>query len=209
MYDYVEEFNKAIDYTKQHVFVDFSGFSNNRYFTSNQSLARLSEALEKKLEEIPKEKYPPGMRSFGIAQSIIANCGPFHFYIKETIEQLYNCKTYLTLGYISLGKEKYYHKITNLELEESFKTKKFPDHHIWLTLDSGELIDLTFGLTFRSINTPNEFEEDLKNGVPLYPIAKHPDFLTGDMQYHPIAVGDNILKKGGYNLDLLAKILYG
>jgi len=208
LYSYAKEFNNAVEYTNQYSLLDFNSFVDKRYFASEESLRLLAQAVNKKLDEIPQNKYSPGMRSVGIAHSIIANCGPFHYFVKATIDNIFNCHTYLTLGYISFGKEQYFHKITRNDLVESFKTGIFPDHHIWLTLDSGEILDLTFGLTYRYINTLKEFENDLKQGLPLYPIAKHPDELIENMQYHPIAIEKDILDKAGYNLEALVKLLY-
>lgn len=209
MNNYEKEFFDAVEYTKILGFdINVIRFNTQRYFCE-KTLFDLSEKIDNLLNKIPSNKYPLGYRNVGIVNSIVANCGPFHYFAKDAIEKYCGCNSYLTLGYISFDKKEFFHKITRDDLSKALQTKNFPNqHHIWLTLESGEIIDLTFGLTYRYINDQASIDEDLKLGVPIYPVANHPSELINGMQYHPIAIGKEPLIEAGYELEQLSKILY-
>jgi hypothetical protein len=209
MYNYEKEFFEAVQQTKLLGFnINIAKFNTQRYF-SEVNISTLSKKINDQLDNIPNDKYPLGYKNFGIVNSIVANCGPFHYFTKKAIEKFCTCNVYLTLGYISFDNKDFFHKITRDDLNNALKTQNFPSqHHVWLTLESGEILDLTFGLTYRYINDQESIKEDLKTGVPLYPIMNHPTKLMHDMQYHPIAVGKEVLLKAGYQIELLSDILY-
>lgn len=208
-YNFEKEFVNAVENTQNLGYqLDFLGFNHSRYFNNQDQVIDLFNKINNTLQKVAEIKYPPLMKDRGIALSIIANCGPFHHFIKPIVEDHFNCKAYITLGYISLDNDKYFHRIDLDVLKKALQEKQFPkQHHIWLTLESGEIFDLTFGITYRSVNDP-DFDKELDDGVPLSPVMKHPSELVEGMQYHPIAVEEEIIASAGYSLDRLSDILY-
>jgi len=176
-------------------------------------MSTFSEKVVSTLMWLKDKKKIDGQPEFvPLALSIIANCGPFHNYMKPIIEQAFNCKSFLTLGYIKLSKtedEKTYHKFELTDIEESISSnKEFPhNHHIWLTLDSGEILDMTFLMSFRSVNDEEAFYQTVATeGLPLEFINKHYSQLTEGMEYKPLYVGEDVLNKAGYNLKILTEL---
>lgn len=205
-YDYGREFEQAINNTKSlGVSIDAIKLDKNVYFSDkSEPPAEIIEILHR----LAKEKAQEGMPYYlPLALSIISNCGPFHFYMKPVIEKIFNCKTYITSGYIEIG-ESSFHKFDLEQIKESLTTKRLPsNHHIWLTLDSGEILDMTFPITYFSINDNVNFMNNLQEGLPIGFINAHPSKFVGGMRYHPVIIGDEVLKQAGHDLEILAAIV--
>lgn len=213
-YNYDTEFQNAIENTIN-IGANLDNFTltDKRYF--KQDMTMFSDNIVKTLMWLKDKKKVDNKPEFiPLAFSIIANCGPFHNYMKPIIEKVFNCKSYLTLGYIKLSKvedkeEKTYHKFEMSDIEESISlNKKFPhNHHIWLTLDSGEILDMTFLMTYRSVDDKEGFYKTVETeGLPLEFINKHYSELTEGMEYKPMYIGEDLLNKAGYNLKLLTNL---
>lgn len=213
-YNYDEEFKNAIINTRQAgVEIDDIKFKDKRYFKQDMSL--FTDKVVSTLMWLKDRKKVTGLPEYlPLAKSIIANCGPFHNYMKPIIEQVFNCKSFLTLGFIKLNAlndqaEKTFHKFEIDDIEKSITSiQPFPsNHHIWLTLDSGEILDMTFSMTYFSVNNEEAFYNTvMTEGLPLEFINKHYSELTGGMEYKPLFVGEDILDKAGYNLEMLTSM---
>jgi hypothetical protein len=213
-YNYDEEFQGAICNTKKTgVKIDGIKFKDKRYFKQDMSL--FTEKIVSTLMWLRDRKKLAGQPEYlPLALSIIGNCGPFHNYMKPIIERAFDCKSFLTLGYIKLNAiddeaEKTFHKFGIEDIEKSITSSQpFPsNHHIWLTLDSGEILDMTFSMTYLSVNNKESFYKTVETkGLPLEFINKHYSELTDGMEYKPLFVGADILNKAGYNLKMLTSM---
>jgi hypothetical protein len=205
-YNYEEEFAKA---TKNTVLLGYEsieqGFKSKRYF--DHDIEDFIKDLQKNLLWLADKKKEEGKPYFlPLVASMIGNCGPFHFYIKPIIEKILQCKSYITVGYVYYG-SRIFHEIQLSQIEEAITNKIFPfNHHIWLTLDSGEILDITFPMTYNSIMDNEKFVFHVNNNeLPLEFKNIHPSKFPDWIRYHPIAVGEDILKAAGHDLNVLAK----
>ena len=208
-YNYNNEFFTALNNTKNLGFhEDVKEFSDKNYFENgcNQLLLDLFPVFQ----WISKEKSMPGLPGHKqLIMSIISNCGPFHNYIKPIVEKLLNCKAYITVGYIKVGDIQEMHKIDLQTIENSIKNKRFPSqHHVWLTLDSGEILDLTFQTTFDSLHNSHEFNQALDEGyLPISTTCRSTKDLKNGFEYHPVVIGKEVLKEAKYDLEELSRAI--
>ncbi|AFL67910.1 hypothetical protein [Sulfurospirillum barnesii] len=213
IYNYDFEFQNAIENTiKVGVNIDNYEPTNKRYFTQN--IGDFSNKIISTLLWLKEKKKIKGQPEFiPLLGAIIGNCGPFHNYMKPIIEQAFNCKSFLTLGYIKLTyndmEETTYHKFELTDIERSINSNGIfsHNHHIWLTLDSGEILDMTFLMTYKSINDKNFYKTVVNEGIPFEFVTRHYSELPKGMEYKPMFVGDEVLNKAGYNIKSLTNIV--
>lgn len=179
---------------------------NKRYFTdegNNKLIKVYNEIFQSKLKTIHD--------MYEFALGMIANCSPFHYFLKEYVENKLGCKSYFTIGYILFDNEdgKTFHKITQDNVEKCLNNSEFPkDHHVWLTLDSGEILDMTFPLTYSSINDKN-FNDNLEKGeIGISFINRHINDFKHSMTYKPVLIGDDFFNKIGFSLKDISEVIY-
>jgi len=121
------------------------------------------------------------------------NCHRVSYFMKPILEKYFDTELYLTIGYISNGESTYFpiseSQITNLLIEKPKEVQETIPFHVWLTLPSLEIIDLTFGQSFAEKST-----EDIPMNQFL---LRHPDQIYGSMKYHPMIIGEGFLKSIG------------
>lgn len=121
------------------------------------------------------------------------NCHKVSYFMKPILEKYFDTELYLTIGYISFSESTFFeindNQITNLLTHKPKEVQYKIPFHVWLTLPSMEIIDLTFGQSFAKKSS-----EDIRMNQF---ILKHPDKLSGSMQYHPMIVGKDFLKSIG------------
>lgn len=127
---------------------------------------------------------------------LVANCMGFNLNIQRLLEDYLSSDVYYTIGYILLGKKPYFYIDDNIirsMLENRFNFKPL-NIHVWLTLPTMEIIDFTFASTFANANN----NPICDGGI----IAEKADNLKGDISYHPVLIGDELLRKHGVIVDL-------
>lgn len=121
------------------------------------------------------------------------NCHKVSYSMKPILEKYFETELYLTIGYVSAGETTFFEvnesQITNLLIQKPKEVQETIPFHVWLTLPSMEIIDLTFGQSFAKKST-----EDIPMNQFL---LRHPDQLSGSMQYHPMIIGEDFLKSVG------------
>ena len=119
---------------------------------------------------------------------VAGNCLNISLLLKNLIEDELNLKSYFTLGSFRMsGKSSF--EFTENELKQWIQYG-IPDFaniniHAWLTLESLEIIDATIATTIGiACNIP-----EAVGGV----IHDLPSDLSGDLSFHPVVVGAEIL----------------
>ncbi|XPV67767.1 MAG: hypothetical protein ACNI25_10615 [Halarcobacter sp.] len=206
---YFKELNEAIDFTdsmglKLPKKINFD--YDKRYFTEEGNYK-----LIKVYNDIFQSKLINVSDMYEFALGMIANCSPLHYFLKKYLDKELGCKSYFTIGYILFDDEKgnSYHKITQEIVKDCLNNSKFPkDHHVWLTLDSGEILDLTFPLTYSSIHDKN-FNNSLEQGkIGISFINRHINDFQHSMTYKPILIGENFFSKIGFDLEDISYVMY-
>lgn len=205
---YFNELNEAIEFSKeiglkipQKIVFD----TNKRYFTKDGNI-KLINLYTKIFQSKLKTKSDMAMFALGM----IANCSPFHYFMKKYIDKEFGCSSYLTVGYIMFNTDgKTFHKITQSDIENSLNNSQFPkDHHVWLTLDSGEILDMTFPITYQSIND-KDFTSKLEAGeLEIGFNNRHVSEFLHSMSYKPVIIGDEFFTRIGFNLKDVSSGLY-
>ena len=181
--------------------IDFGSFKNIKYFEKDYNL--FLEEFKKVLIHIGQTKDLSLPRFQPLADMSNGNCGPFHNYFKHSVETILNCKSYLTIGYMISKEDHVFHGVSIEDIYNAYATKNFPSsHHVWLTLDSGEIFDMTFKATYTAVNNYEKLYADLLYGkIPIYPLAGNPIDFIDEKKYYPIAVGSERMKECGYKLE--------
>ncbi len=125
-------------------------------------------------------------RSRGI--KLAGSCTTIHWNTVDEISKALNCKAYFTVGYVvDAGNE--YFKFTYEDVQEWLKpgqcSKKIK-LHAWLTLDSMEIVDFTFGSTRADMNP------SLKH-LDKTLVALSPEEQDENFHYIPMVVKDDFL----------------
>lgn len=173
-YSYQKEFQEALERTERLGFTIPEWKFENRVVRSKASIEKLSSTLRNFLQY--------HNMSF---ESLSAQCIAVHTKISEIIAQVVSCNTLVTVGW-------FYDERINDSLykftEEEFKSwmsnklQAFQGSnvHVWITLDSGEVIDLTLLTTIGKIN--GMFE-------PGSVLMAKPEESECWIKYHPMVVG--------------------
>jgi len=146
---------------------------NNRYIS------------EKPLMELFK-KVCESAKSKGI--KLAGNCTTIHWNAVDELSEKLNCKVYFTVGYVVDAGHEYF-KFTYEDVKEwihSGQHSKKVMLHAWLTLDSMEIIDFTYGST-RADMHPN-----LKH-LDRTLVALPPEEQDEGFHYIPMIVKDDFL----------------
>jgi hypothetical protein len=185
----------------------------DKIYTDFKSYKKFYPEVVKLFEILAKQSSIDGFPYYyGLVLAMRAHCSPFHNFIKPFIEQILGCKSYLTTGYIidPTGFER--HKFTVEDASDCLnKRVSTLSHHTWLTLDSKEIIDMTFPISSQYLNKDEKLIEDLANGtLELTFIAKHPNslFKETNTKYIPTLVGNDFFDKANFNLNDTIKQLF-
>jgi hypothetical protein len=125
-------------------------------------------------------------------EEIVSQCMTIHHRLQRPLERLLHCPTYYTIGWVSYSSGNHF-KFDDSLIAEKLKYGHIPGSsisiHVWLTLPSMEIIDLSLSTTMGYVLK----NERMLGGV----IATHSNELTGGMAYKPMLVGDDFLRKSG------------
>lgn len=179
-YSYQEEFQEALERTKKLGFTVPAWRFENRILWSKNSIEKISCLLIEFLQYYGKN-----------FEYLSDQCIAVHSIIITQITQVLNCNALVTIGW-------FYDQNINDSLyeftEEDFKSWmkndlqafKGSDVHVWITLDSGEVLDLTLLTTIGKIN--KMFEP----GSILMARPEEPECF---IKYHPMVIGKEAIYK--------------
>lgn len=174
---YIENFKKAINRSAQlGLTVPDIEFQSKR-FLNPEILQKLPQILHNELGTIS-------------VHDLHKNCLGIHYRIKPILERLFNVELYLTLGNAKIYDEYLFkiepNEVTNL-INNNIRSPL--NIHGWLTLPSMEILDFTLPTTFCVV-------KKLTEGLGSV-VVKHYSELTGGMEYEPMYIGEDFLKKIG------------
>jgi len=162
--------------------------------TANKNLATQHLAIETEKQFLTsevKQKLQHFLENSGINPEILyLNTFQFVYEAKSYLEDLLQTKVYYTIGSLNICGEPCF-KLTEERIDDHLKTnileKKYSfNGHVWLTLSTMEIIDLTYP-TIDLIETDN-----LEGYAPI--IAKHSDDLQKNgIAYKPMLVGKEFM----------------
>ena len=186
MTTYKEEFQTALEFSETQKMYDETYTTKETIYVEEWLMYDLSAKIA---ELFTKESY---MKFMGDAQS----SSRLHNTFKPIVDKLLNTNAVLTTGYVKVANDAHeveeFGKFTQADAALALKEGKLPEKlHAWLTLDSGEILDLAFMTIYGLI-----YNEDSLLGSIL---ANKPENLSGGMEYHPIFVGDAIYSTCGFD----------
>jgi hypothetical protein len=115
-----------------------------------------------------------------------------HHLFAPIVSDLLKVEVYLTTGYVKVANDEnqieYFGLGSLEEIDDAIKNTTLPSKiHTWLTLPSGEVIDLAFMTIYAALY----HEPSLIGNI----VAKHPKEFTGGMEYMPLLVGEGFYEK--------------
>lgn len=125
-------------------------------------------------------------------ESLQGNCINVSLLIQKLIATEFNLKSYLTMGYIMLEDKKFFEFSENdIEtwLQDGISDLFNINIHAWLTLESLEIIDVTFPTTISLIWDVPELLGQI--------ICNQPGEIKTDMNFYPVIIGQAILPAFG------------
>ncbi len=172
-YDYTTEFQTALQRSCElGLSVPSVVFRSTRFYSDDAFLVVIDQLLNK-------------LGNTDRSINLIGQCLNVHWNIRQEVESAFGCGAHLTIGYIQEGEDKYFEfSYSDAEgwLRDGIDLKKI-SLHAWLTLDSMEIIDLTWPSTRAKI-----FHSKHGQGGA---ITKHPDEFVNGLQYHPLLVNND------------------
>lgn len=123
-----------------------------------------------------------------------------HVGLLEPLQEFFSCKVYLTVGSVTRSKNEWY-ALSDKEVRQWLKEGAYGDDlnlHAWLTLDSLEILDMTFLPTVVGIGERSEFSRRAITISPdLLPRAQPqiPLYPSNGLKYQPFVVGLDFLRK--------------
>lgn len=175
--DYLKEFNLAVVTTKLHGLGEFSELRPTpERLVVGSSMEKLSE------HQIIGRIDP---------DTLFAMCFHTHIQLQKIIDEIFQTKSILTLGYVEYnsGRKIHYESMDRILSRMQIKqSRKEVNMHCWLTLPTSEIIDLTLPTTLAII------ENKMENVGSV--IAMFANDLKG-MKYVPQLVGENYLHMAG------------
>jgi len=122
-----------------------------------------------------------------------------HHLFKPVVDELLNVKSMVTTGLVTVPNDakevEEFGRLDEESIKTALQTQEVPEKiHTWLTLPSGEIIDLAFMTIYAALY----HEETLIGNI----VAKHADELTGGMVYTPQLVGESFYEKCNFNFSI-------
>ena len=182
MKNYNEEFQKAVETSKNLSIWDKDiSFGNTNYIAD----WLMYELGPKIAENFTLNGYVRFLRQ-------PQNAVRVHHMFKPIIDDLLKIDSVITTGYVKVANDaneiEEFGKIDQASVEEALKSKTAPEKiHTWLTLPTGEIIDVAFMTIYGILYS----EDSLIGNI----VAKAPKDFTGGMEYYPVIVGEDFYEK--------------
>lgn len=148
---------------------------------------------EKMREEIFKRfvQYS-GFPAASWVKRVVGQCVATHIYLMDEVERILSSKPALTIGWIEAGGGHFFkcnRKDMLAWLENGIPNPTSANLHVWLTLQSMEIIDFTFVPSYIIINGVNTNEIGYDCG--------HWTEFSANRRHHPIIVGNDLPQRLG------------
>ena len=127
---------------------------------------------------------------FSHYREVAHNCLNINLDLHKILNDELHLRNHFTLGYIDDGTQTHYEfseEDLNVWIENGIPDPYNANLHAWLTLDSLEIIDPTFGTTMAVRSGDESYVGKILHRLPS-------EFADG-LKYHPMAVGFDILLK--------------
>lgn len=177
---YVQRFNEALERTHEFKLdaPTTVKFDRNQIYLTDKAQAQFPYFLREAVGELS-------------LLDLVAQCHSIHFRLKPVLEDFFGCPLYYTIGWIEYTTGKNMFKFDNDYIRLLLDKGRQPrlNLHVWLTLPSTEVIDVSIATSFAVLHNEMEHAGDI--------IARKADELKG-MAYHPMLVGDDLLRQAGY-----------
>lgn len=172
MNEYGLTLQKAIDSSRS------MGFRVPDFGIEEKSL--LTQHLVERLYQRMAESF--GEKEFSVDE-IGLRCAPVHVALKPVVEEVLGCMSLLTLGAVQYGDDIFFSPTTTdidaLALSGGY--------HVWLTLPSCEIIDLT-------LTSALYLKKGLDRSAAGVPLMMHAESQPR-MRWSPFLVGDDVLAR--------------
>jgi len=110
-------------------------------------------------------------------------CAPIHVALKPVVDEALGCSTLLTLGAVQFDDDVFFSPAT-MDIDALAHAG---DYHVWLTLPSCEVIDLT-------LTSALYLKKGLDRSAAGVPLMMHAESQPR-MRWSPLLVGDNVLER--------------
>jgi hypothetical protein len=190
-YSYRDLFEQAIERT-----VDLGleepnvVYSGNTYFTHERVNS---------FRSFIAEEFAPALE-----RGLVATCIIVHTGLIGAVEEFFSCKAYFTLGSVTTPNGEMYAITEQLARRWLAEKVDFRDLEIhgWITLDSMEILDMTFLPTVAYVSGRQELSNKLiairPESLPrAQPQGPHASTLPNGMRYNPFVVGQDFLTQLG------------
>ena len=189
MHHYQEEFQKALTFSQQ------EGLVKAPFILQGEGL----------IQEWLMYEVGPKIASYFSKDGFVKFLGKehnalrLHHLFKPFIDELLHVESIITTGYVSVpndaGAIEDFGTITEEAVKESLESKNMPlKLHNWITLPSGEVIDLAFMTIYGLIYQ----EPSLFGNI----VARNPKDFTGGMAYYPICLGEAWYETCGFDFSI-------
>lgn len=146
----------------------------------------LNDSIKRRISDLFQKHILNNVESY---KEVAGECGPVNSVMKSILEEDLGLEVFLTLGYISIqGKTSFGTPLSELEI--AIKNRMPRDKwkiHIWLTLPSTEVIDLTL---FYSLNEGLSWS--LEPATPMI-LMELNSYDNGTIELHPLLVGEEVI----------------
>ncbi|HGE6737102.1 TPA: hypothetical protein ACGCBI_000529 [Serratia marcescens] len=179
--DYAENFKNAVRLTSLLGFnYKWHEFNADRVFDYDKSL--------------DKANFLSGINSY---HHSAGQCLKWCHFLQDYFEQAFECKVWVTVGQLWKGDKAVYSpscRDINRWVNEGIQKEDFENRsgfnlHAWLTMENGEIVDVSYLSTLASV-FPDEYGK-LLGGVAY----GRPDDLIPDYRYVPMIIGKLIMEK--------------
>jgi hypothetical protein len=179
MYSYAREFGEAVIFTRQIGCITPIFDFRDKLYCNPDAMTKIGNFLDKMMA-----------KKNILIEDFCANCLNANIFLVKELSNLLRCKAIVTLGYITIKgprEDLYRFSCEDLQrwIEPEFLTNS-ANAHAWITLESGEVIDLTL-LTSIAIVKNCDGKGAFFGGRPEEPGIS--------VEFHPIAVGRDVIEK--------------
>ncbi|QSY06562.1 hypothetical protein J2A69_29455 [Burkholderia pseudomallei] len=172
MSEYCSALAKAIDSTRA-VGFDVPDFAIElKSFLTMPAMERMHQRVGEYIEKNQLTVEAVGLR-----------CAPLHLALKPVIDEALGCSTLLTLGAVQFDDDVFFMP-TSMDIDALAQAGNY---HVWLTLPSCEVIDLT-------LTSALYLKKRLKPSMAGIPLMMRPE-ANPKMRWSPLLVGNGVVER--------------
>lgn len=176
-YDYTQEFRTALSRSSElGLNVPQVAFQTTRFYSDDKFMSLINQLYRK-------------LGNSDGTVDLVGQCLNVHWNIRGAAESVFKCGAHLTIGYIQENEDLYFEfSYQNVKdwLTNGIDLNKV-SLHAWITLDSMEIVDLTWPSTRAKI-----LKSQQGWGTA---VTKHPDEFVNGLQYHPLVINNDFPNK--------------